>query len=151
MERHVLWITQPITIFDNTDFRINCNKPGVGRWFGRIDFSKVFSQWWFLSHVDFYNPSEHTKEEKRYNGEIQLQHCYSACVTEAGGVSNEMGIWKPTRTLLRIGIWTNSFVYGDDMNIWSNVNANFHPLPPQIELKCRCNFVFDYIVRNNII
>jgi hypothetical protein len=90
VERHALRITQPITVFDNNDIRIDCNKPGVGRKFGRIDFSKGFSQWWFLSHIDVHTPSEHTQEGKRYDGEIQLQHFYSASAEEAG-VSNEMG------------------------------------------------------------
>jgi hypothetical protein len=53
---------------DDDEIRIDCNKEGVGRKFGRIDFSKGFSQWWFLSHIDFHTPSEHTQEGKRYDG-----------------------------------------------------------------------------------
>jgi hypothetical protein len=89
VERHALRITQPITVFADDEIQIDCSLQGVGRKFGRIDFSKGFSQWWFLSHIDFHTPSEHTQEGKRYDGEIQLHHFYSATALEAG-VENEM-------------------------------------------------------------
>jgi hypothetical protein len=89
VERHALRITQPITVSGNDDIQIDCSKEGVGQKFGRIDFSKGFSQWWFLSHIDFRTPSEHTQEGKRYDGEIQLNHFYSATALEAG-VENEL-------------------------------------------------------------
>jgi hypothetical protein len=58
---------------------------------GRIDFSKGFSQWWYLSHIDFHVPSEHMQEGKRYDGEMQMYHFYSVSGEEAG-VNNEVRI-----------------------------------------------------------
>lgn len=80
IERHALRITQPITILDHktNELRIDCEFPnGRGRKFGRIDFSRGFSQWWFLSHIDIHTPSEHTQEGKRYDAELQMHHFYS--------------------------------------------------------------------------
>jgi hypothetical protein len=91
IERHALRITQPITVEDNDDLVMECNKPGVGRKFGRIDFSKGFSQWWFLSHIDLHTPSEHAQEGKRYDAEMQIHHFYSVSAFDAGGVANELG------------------------------------------------------------
>jgi hypothetical protein len=51
IERHALKIRQPIEEVDG-DYRIACSNGG--RRFGRIDFSKGFSAWWLLSHVDFH-------------------------------------------------------------------------------------------------
>ena len=90
VERHALRIAQPVEFYGNNQYRIMCTKPGKPRRFGRIDYSKGFSQWWFLSHIDFHTPSEHTQEGKRYDGEIQLYHFYSVGASEAG-VNNEMG------------------------------------------------------------
>mmetsp|Transcript_18166 Transcript_18166/g.41859 ORF Transcript_18166/g.41859 Transcript_18166/m.41859 type:complete len:590 (-) Transcript_18166:1488-3257(-) len=101
IERHALRITQPISVFD--DFRedkdgvpdgvkLNCRIEGRGSRFGRIDYSKGFSQWWHLSHIDIHTPSEHTQDGIRYDGEIQLQHFYSVPARETGtNVNNEMG------------------------------------------------------------
>mmetsp|Transcript_3495 Transcript_3495/g.6582 ORF Transcript_3495/g.6582 Transcript_3495/m.6582 type:complete len:572 (+) Transcript_3495:230-1945(+) len=99
IERHALRISQPITVYDNfnddTDgvrdgVTLNCRIPGKGSRFGRIDYSKGFSQWWHLSHIDIHTPSEHTQDGKRYDAEIQLQHFYSVTASQAG-VNNEMG------------------------------------------------------------
>jgi len=101
IERHALRITQPISVFD--DFRddkdgvvdgvkLDCRIEGRGSRFGRIDYSKGFSQWWHLSHIDIHTPSEHTQDGVRYDGEIQLQHFYSVPARETGtNVNNEMG------------------------------------------------------------
>jgi hypothetical protein len=101
IERHALRITQPISVFD--DFRddkdgvvdgvkLECRVEGRGSRFGRIDYSKGFSQWWHLSHIDIHTPSEHTQDGVRYDGEIQLQHFYSVPARETGtNVNNEMG------------------------------------------------------------
>lgn len=86
IERHGLRIGQPITVFENlandtdgvTDgVKLECRLEGIGSRFGRIDFSKGFSDWWYLSHTDVHVPSEHTQEGKRYDAEIQMYHFYS--------------------------------------------------------------------------
>jgi len=82
-----LKIVQPIQEMGNDTYRIACSNEGR-RW-GRIDFSKGFSHWWHLSHIDFHVPSEHTQEGKRYSGELQMHHFYSVSGEEAG-VNNEV-------------------------------------------------------------
>jgi len=86
IERHGLRIGQPITVYDNLvddidgvvdGVRLECRIEGIGSKFGRIDFSKGFSDWWYLSHTDLHVPSEHTQEGKRYDAEIQMYHFYS--------------------------------------------------------------------------
>ncbi|KAG7372545.1 Eukaryotic-type carbonic anhydrase [Nitzschia inconspicua] len=86
IERHALRISQPIETYDNIEddtdgvpdgVRLMCRIPGRGSRFGRIDFSKGFSDWWHLSHTDIRVPSEHTQEGRRYDAEIQLAHFYS--------------------------------------------------------------------------
>jgi hypothetical protein len=86
IERHGLRIKQPIEVYEklvnDTDgvldgVRLDCRIAGMGSRFGRIDFSKGFSDWWYLSHMDVHVPSEHTQEGKRYDAEIQLYHFYS--------------------------------------------------------------------------
>lgn len=93
IERHALRIAQPISVYDNFEddkdgvqdgVRLNCRIDGKGSRFGRIDYSKGFSHWWHLSHIDIHTPSEHTQDGKRYDGEIQLQHFYSITADEAG-------------------------------------------------------------------
>ena len=86
IERHGLRIGQPITVYkdmvNDTDgvadgVKLECRVKGRGSKFGRIDFSKGFSDWWYLSHTDLHVPSEHTQEGKRYDAEIQMYHFYS--------------------------------------------------------------------------
>eukprot|EP00536_Pseudo-nitzschia_multiseries_P002979 jgi/Psemu1/184841/e_gw1.42.19.1 len=86
IERHGLRIGQPITVYkdmvNDTDgvpdgVKLECRIKGRGSRFGRIDFSKGFSHWWYLSHTDIHVPSEHTQEGKRYDAEIQMYHFYS--------------------------------------------------------------------------
>jgi carbonic anhydrase len=89
IERHALRISQPITVTEDDEVKLDCFIEGKGSRFGRIDFSKGFSQWWFLSHIDIHTPSEHTQEGKRYDAELELHHFYSASATEAG-VNNEL-------------------------------------------------------------
>lgn len=57
IERHALKIAQPLEEFEPNTFRLGC----PGRRWGKIDFSKGFSHWWHLSHIDFHVPSEHTQ------------------------------------------------------------------------------------------
>eukprot|EP00542_Grammatophora_oceanica_P020995 CAMPEP_0194028994 /NCGR_PEP_ID=MMETSP0009_2-20130614/2856_1 /TAXON_ID=210454 /ORGANISM="Grammatophora oceanica, Strain CCMP 410" /LENGTH=525 /DNA_ID=CAMNT_0038668555 /DNA_START=24 /DNA_END=1601 /DNA_ORIENTATION=- len=88
IEPHTLKITQPTEIVADGSIRLSCPSEGGRRW-GKIDFSKGFSQWWFLSHIDFKVPSEHSQEGKFYSGEIQMAHFYSVTGDEAN-VDNEM-------------------------------------------------------------
>lgn len=88
IERHALKITQPLEPVDGGQ-RIACPNTQRGRRFGRIDFSKGFSDWWFLSHIDLKVPSEHYQEGKRYSAEAQMYHFYSIS-GEAAGVDNEV-------------------------------------------------------------
>jgi hypothetical protein len=100
IERHALKLVQPIELFGNqTDtWRVACDSDGHR--FGRIDFSKGFTEWWQLSHLDLHVPSEHTQEGYRFAGEIQLSHIYSVTEQEAG-VANQV---RPQR-LTRIANW----------------------------------------------
>jgi len=100
IERHGLRIAQPITVFEDVSadndgvpdgVRLDCKIDGLGSRFGRIDFSKGFSQWWHLSHTDIHLPSEHTQDGRRYDAEIELKHFYSATAQEAG-VNNEVAV-----------------------------------------------------------
>eukprot|EP00934_Nitzschia_sp_Nitz4_P001123 Nitzschia sp. Nitz4//scaffold115_size69933//25168//26921//NITZ4_005999-RA/size69933-processed-gene-0.56-mRNA-1//1//CDS//3329533490//1123//frame0 len=90
IERHALRISQPIISYSNDDVGIDCIIQGKGRRFGRIDYSKGFSQWWYLSHIDIHTPSEHTQDGKRYDAELQLHHWYSVGYSESN-VHNELG------------------------------------------------------------
>jgi hypothetical protein len=91
VDRHALRIVQPIvldtSITVNTTYRLGCRSTDAS--WGRIDFSKGYSQWWYLSHIDFHVPSEHLQEGKRYDGELQMYHFYSVSGEEAG-VNNEV-------------------------------------------------------------
>ena len=89
VDRHALRIVQPIVPGGdgNLTHRLACRSTDAS--WGRIDFSKGFSQWWYLSHIDFHVPSEHTQEGKRYDGEMQMYHFYSVSGEEAG-VNNEV-------------------------------------------------------------
>lgn len=88
VDRHALRIIQPISMSQNGTYRIDCHDD-EGRRYGRIDFSKGYSQWWHLSHIDFHLPSEHTQEGKRYDGELHMYHFYSVSGEQAG-VDNEV-------------------------------------------------------------
>jgi hypothetical protein len=90
IERHALKINQPVRDLGNDEYIVDCNGNGEPR-FGRIDFSKGFSDWWHLSHMDFSVPSEHTQEGKRYSGELQMYHFYSIS-GQAAGVDNQVRI-----------------------------------------------------------
>jgi len=99
IERHALRISQPIAVHDDFSqdpdgvedgVELKCRLEGRGSRFGRIDFSKGFSHWWYLSHTDIHTPSEHTQEGQRYDAEIQLHHFYSVTAEEAG-IDNEVG------------------------------------------------------------
>lgn len=92
IDRHALRIVQPTKLKENGRFTVDCPSEN-GRYWGRIDFSRGFSAWWFLSHIDVHVPSEHTQEGKRYDGEIQMYHFYSKTGEEAG-IDNEVCHWS---------------------------------------------------------
>jgi len=104
IERHALRISQPIEVYDDVaddkdgvpdGVRLMCRIEGKGSRFGRIDYSKGFSDWWYLSHMDVHVPSEHTQEGKQYDAEIQLQHFYSVpWWNEMGTVSVFMNAYE---------------------------------------------------------
>jgi hypothetical protein len=90
IERHALKMTQPVEIIPEVT-RLDCPAE-TGRKFGRIDFSKGFSAWWFLSHIDFKVPSEHTQDGKRYSAEVQMAHFYSLGESESN-VGNQVRLY----------------------------------------------------------
>ena len=91
IERHALRVSQPLDEIpdDAGNLRLDCVKSGLGRKWGRIDFSEGFSHWWFLSHIDFHVPSEHTMEGHRFSAEAQMYHYYSKSGKQAG-IDNEV-------------------------------------------------------------
>ena len=104
IERHALKIVQPIekTGGNDDEYRLACpSATGGARQWGKIDFSRGFSQWWHLSHTDFHVPSEHTQEGKQYSGEIQMYHWYSANATVAG-IHNEVSFGQIARCNLAL-------------------------------------------------
>jgi hypothetical protein len=52
IERHALQIKQPIEM-SNGAYRVACRKNGQSFW-GRLDYSKGFSDLWYLSHTDIH-------------------------------------------------------------------------------------------------
>jgi Eukaryotic-type carbonic anhydrase len=87
IERHALKVVQPIVLNATGSYVLDCQEKGKS--WGRIDFSRGFQAWWYLSHVNIKVPSEHLQEGKRYDGEIQMYHFYSKSGEEAG-VDNEV-------------------------------------------------------------
>ena len=72
INRHSLQILQPI----DEHGQLQCDSPS-GRMFPRLDYSKGFPDWWFLSHTEVTVPSEHTQGGKHYDAEVHLAHFYS--------------------------------------------------------------------------
>ena len=87
IERHALRITQPMSDDDNGG-KVR-NLLCKNNYYGIIDYAKGYSDWFFLSHIDFKVPSEHTQEGHVYSGEIQLKHFYAVDYKTAG-VDNEV-------------------------------------------------------------
>jgi len=75
IERHALQILQPI----NNKGKLQCKskKEDKEPMFPRLDYSKGFPDWWFLSHTEVTVPSEHTQHGKQYDAEVHLSHFYS--------------------------------------------------------------------------
>eukprot|EP00980_Cylindrotheca_fusiformis_P012173 scaffold2945_cov99-Cylindrotheca_fusiformis.AAC.2 len=63
IRRHALQILTPI---DNDTGRLQCGRDDQ---FPRLDYSKGFPDWWFLSHTEITTPSEHFQNGKRYDAE----------------------------------------------------------------------------------
>jgi hypothetical protein len=81
IERHSLKITQPMSNDDN-DGRVRnlkCSKNV----YGTLDYAKGYSNWFYLSHIDFKVPSEHAQNGIKYDGEIQLHHFFSVSTPES--------------------------------------------------------------------
>ena len=72
ISRHSLQIHTPIR--GNGD--IDCVNANGERKFPKLDYSKGFPDWWYLSRTDIKVPSEHVQEGKRYAAEVQLSHFY---------------------------------------------------------------------------
>ncbi|GKY93593.1 hypothetical protein MPSEU_000326700 [Mayamaea pseudoterrestris] len=90
IERYALQIKQPMEVYDGS-YRVACSNNGDHRW-AELDYSKGFSNWWWLSHTDFHVPSEHTQEGKRYDAEMQLYHFFSVSGADSkAGVPDQMG------------------------------------------------------------
>jgi Eukaryotic-type carbonic anhydrase len=87
IDRHALKVIQPIVLNSTGSYVLNCQDKGKS--WGRIDFSRGFSAWWYLSHIDLHVPSEHVQEGKRYDAELQMYHFYSKSGEEAG-VDNQV-------------------------------------------------------------
>ena len=85
IERYGLKIGQPIRQVGTNRHELNCK----AKRFGRVDFPRGFSSWFFLSHIDVHLPSEHTQEGRRYDGELQMYHFFSRPFEETG-IDNEV-------------------------------------------------------------
>lgn len=70
--RHALNIHMPI----QDDGQLACVDSEGLRRFPRMDYSKGFPDWWWLSHTSIQVPSQHTQEGKRYDAEVSLHHFY---------------------------------------------------------------------------
>jgi hypothetical protein len=82
--RHALQIRQPLIEVEKDTYDVACQMGrSQTRRFGRIDFSRGYPEWWYLSHIEFHVPSEHTQEEKRYDAELQMYHFYSVSGEES--------------------------------------------------------------------
>jgi hypothetical protein len=99
VERHALRVAQPIEgTEDEHNMRLACPSVTAPRKFGRIDFSKGFHNWWFLSHIDFHVPSEHAQDGKRYSAEAQMYHYYSEPSGNiTGNLTNENEVGVPQK------------------------------------------------------
>ena len=85
VQRHALQIRQPMEEYEPNMYQVACaqGQSQTKRW-GRIDFSRGYPNWWFLSHIDFHVPSEHTQEGKRFDAEMQMYHFYSVDASVSG-------------------------------------------------------------------
>ena len=52
IERHALQIKQPMEVYDGA-YRVACANANGEHYWSQLDYSKGFSDWWWLSHTDF--------------------------------------------------------------------------------------------------
>ncbi|GKY93590.1 hypothetical protein MPSEU_000326400 [Mayamaea pseudoterrestris] len=121
IERHALQIKQPIESYEGS-YRNAC---GRHVW-GKIDYSKGLSDWWWLSHTDVHVPSEHTQEGKRYDAEIQLYHFYSVTAEEAG-VPNQMGT---------VSILLEAYDGADDYDVLNKIICQWRRVEDETRKEC---------------
>ena len=69
-----------------TNGDIDCVDIEGERKFPKLDYSKGFPDWWYLSQTDISVPSEHVQHGKRYAAEVKLSHFY-----EIDHYKNKMG------------------------------------------------------------
>ncbi len=81
--RHALMIHTPLT----NDGDINCVNQQGERKFPKLDYSKGFPDWWYLSKTEISVPSEHVQHGKRYAAEVKLSHFY-----EIDHYKNKLGV-----------------------------------------------------------
>lgn len=72
IERHALQMNIPQT--SNGD--IACLEGGQ-RVYPRIDYSKGFPDWWYMTRFDIMVPAQHTQDGNHYAAEVVLEHFYS--------------------------------------------------------------------------
>lgn len=72
IRRHALQILQPV----NDNGELQCRRRDGRNAFPRLDYSKGFPNWWYLSHTEVTVPSEHFQEGKQYDAEVHLAHFY---------------------------------------------------------------------------
>lgn len=66
---------------------IDCVNQDGERKFPKLDYSKGFPDWWYLSETSITVPSEHVQHGKRYAAEVKLSHFY-----EIDHYKNKLGI-----------------------------------------------------------
>jgi hypothetical protein len=72
INRHALQIHTPI----RSDGDVDCVNNANERKYPKLDYSKGFPDWWWLSRTDISVPSQHVQEGKRYAAEVTLAHFY---------------------------------------------------------------------------
>jgi hypothetical protein len=73
IERHALQVHIPT--LPNGDIDCTRKSDGARRW-PRLDYSKGFPDWWWMSRMDVTVPSQHHQEGKQYAAEVTLAHFY---------------------------------------------------------------------------
>lgn len=80
-------IEDELVVGPENTVHLDCPISGRGPRFPRMDFSKGFSEYWYLSHVDIQVPSEHTQNGIRFDAEVQMKHFYTLPI----GIVNDKG------------------------------------------------------------
>jgi hypothetical protein len=95
IERHALQIHIPT----NDDGDIDCTRKSdnARRW-PRLDYSKGFPDWWWMSRMDVTVPSQHHQEGVQYAAEVTLAHFY-----EIGHPKNQVRL-RPVKNHLLVNM-----------------------------------------------